>query len=188
MMAGFMGLAEAAARFAAAAVDIEAAKHAALEEACQLVEERAKGLIGHPNASWPPLAPETLKRKDNVNGRRVHEFFEIAHIAAEAFHKVGETASDLLNSRGRGESMNTPAEFLPRVLATVADLALILAHTPRDRQEAFLEEFAANVQAQWREVFAPYMSAKDVDGMVEDVIARVRTKRDQIESAGAGTA
>ena len=29
-------------------------------------------------------------------GRRVHEFFEIAHIAAEAFHKVGETASDLL--------------------------------------------------------------------------------------------
>ena len=173
MMAGFMNLAEAAARFAAAAVDIEAAKLAALEEACQLVEERAKGLIGHPNASWPPLAPETLKRKDNVNtplletgemrdsiehvvadsshgyvgsnddkavwqelgtsrgipprsfiglaahlegpnvakvagktlvaaigaglaGRRVHEFFEIAHIAAEAFHKVGETASDLL--------------------------------------------------------------------------------------------
>ena len=32
-----------------------------------MVEERAKGLIGHPNASWPPLAPETLKRKDNVN-------------------------------------------------------------------------------------------------------------------------
>ena len=32
-----------------------------------MVKERAKGLIGHPNASWPPLAPETLKRKDNVN-------------------------------------------------------------------------------------------------------------------------
>ena len=173
MMSSFMNLAESAARFAAAAADIEAAKLAALEEACQLVEERAKGLIGHPNSQWPPLAAETLKRKDNVNtplletgemrefdrarcrrlvhgyvgsnddkavwqelgtsrgipprsfiglaahlegpnvakvagktlvaaigaglaGRRVHEFFEIAHIAAEAFHKVGETASDLL--------------------------------------------------------------------------------------------
>ena len=84
--------------------------------------------------------------------------------------------------------MKTPAEFLPRVLATVADLALRLAHTPRDRQEAFLEEFAANVQAQWREVFAPYMSAKDVDGMVADVVARVRAKRDEIEAGGVGTA
>ena len=84
--------------------------------------------------------------------------------------------------------MTTPAEFLPRVLATVADLALRLSHTPRDRQEAFLEELEANVQAQWREVFAPYMSAKDVDGMVEDVIARVLAKRDQIEATGAGTA
>ena len=230
-----------------------------------MVKERAKGLIGHPNDSWPPLAPETLKRKDGVNtplletgemrdsiehvvadsshgyvgsnddkavwqelgtsrgipprsfiglaahlegpnvakvagktlvaaigaglaGRRVHEFFEIAHIAAEAFHKVGETASDLLDSRRRGESMTTPAEFLPRVLATVADLALILAHTPRDRQEAFLEEFAANVKAQWRELFSPVLSAEDVDGMVADVIERVRAKRDQIEAAGAGTA
>ena len=35
MMTGFMNFAEAAARFAAAAVDIEAAKLAALEEACQ---------------------------------------------------------------------------------------------------------------------------------------------------------
>ena len=29
-------------------------------------------------------------------GRRVHEFFEIARLAGEAFHKVGETASDVL--------------------------------------------------------------------------------------------
>ena len=84
--------------------------------------------------------------------------------------------------------MTTPAEFLPRVLATVADLALILSHTPRDRQEAFLEEFAANVKAQWRELFSPVLSAKDVDGMVADVVARVRAKRDAIEAAGAGTA
>ena len=64
---GIMNLAQAAARMAAAAVDIEVAKHAALEEACQLVEERAKSLIGHPHASWPPLRPETIAHKDGVN-------------------------------------------------------------------------------------------------------------------------
>jgi phage gpG-like protein len=66
-MAGFMNLAEAAARFAAAAVDIELAKHAALEEACQIVEERAKGLIGHPNGHWAPLKPETIAHKGGLN-------------------------------------------------------------------------------------------------------------------------
>ena len=29
-------------------------------------------------------------------GRHVHDFFEIARLAGEAFHKVGETASDVL--------------------------------------------------------------------------------------------
>ena len=29
-------------------------------------------------------------------GRRVHDFFEIARLAGEAFHKVGETARDVL--------------------------------------------------------------------------------------------
>jgi hypothetical protein len=29
-------------------------------------------------------------------GRRVHDFFELAHTAGETFHKVGELASDLV--------------------------------------------------------------------------------------------
>ena len=89
MMAGFMNFAEAAARFAASAVDIEAAKHAALEEACQMVKERAKGLIGHPNDSWPPLAPETLKRKDGVNTPLLEtgEMRDsIQHVVADSSH------------------------------------------------------------------------------------------------------
>ena len=175
---GIMNLAQAAARMAAAAVDIEVAKHAALEEACRLVEERAKALIGHPHAGWPPLQPETIAQKDGVNtplletgemrdliqhtvvdsnhgyvgsnedkavwqelgtsrgipprsflglgaqlegpavakvvagtvggaiaaglaGQRVSEFFHIAHIAAEAAKKLGETASDVLIMRMR---------------------------------------------------------------------------------------
>jgi hypothetical protein len=64
---GIMNLAQAAARMAAAAIDIEAAKRAALEEACQIVKARAQNLIGHPQPSWPPLAPETIEHKDGVN-------------------------------------------------------------------------------------------------------------------------
>jgi phage gpG-like protein len=171
---GIMNLAEAAARMAAAAIDIEAAKRAAIEEACVIVEARAKGMIGHPNPGWPPLKPETITHKgglamplletgemrDSIQhtvvdssqgwvgsnldraifhelgtskipprsflahsamesgpeiakmvaktiggaisaglaGQRVHDFFEIARIAGEAFHSIRETASDLVDS------------------------------------------------------------------------------------------
>jgi hypothetical protein len=168
-----MNLLEAAARMAAAAVDIELAKHAALEEACLIVECRAKNLIGHPQAGWAPLAAETLARKDGINtplletgtlrssithtvidsnhaevgsdldravwmelgtsrgtpprsylakaamesgpdvakvvaktvgaaivgglaGSRVRDFFEIAHIAGEAFHSIKDLGEDLV--------------------------------------------------------------------------------------------
>jgi hypothetical protein len=64
---GIMNLAEGALRFAAAAADIELAKRAALEEACQLVETRAKGLLGHPNDHWAPLKPETIAHKGGLN-------------------------------------------------------------------------------------------------------------------------
>jgi phage gpG-like protein len=168
-----MNLAEAAARMAAAAIDIELAKRAALEEACLIVQERARGLLGHPNDSWAPLKPETIAQKGGLNmpllnhgtmrdsisytvidsnhaevgsnseiaviqslgssrgipprpflslaghlegpavakvvartvggaigaglaGRRVHDFFEMARLAGEAFHRVGDLASDLV--------------------------------------------------------------------------------------------
>jgi hypothetical protein len=172
---GIMNLLEAAARIGAAAIDIELAKHAALEEACLIVKGRAKDLIGHPQEGWAPLAAETRRRKDGVNtplletgglrssiehhvidssraevgsnldravwmelgtsrgtpprsylakaamesgpavakvvaktvggaisgglaGSRVRDFFEIAHIAGEAFHRIGEMASDVVDS------------------------------------------------------------------------------------------
>jgi phage gpG-like protein len=168
-----MNLLEAAARMAVAAASIEAAKRAAIEEACLIVEGRAKGLLGHPNASWAPLKPETIARKGGLNmpllesgamrssishvvvdsshgwvgsnsevavvqelgssrgvpprpfislaahqsgpdvakvvgktmvaaigaglaGSRVHDFFEIAHIAGEAFHSIKDLGEDLV--------------------------------------------------------------------------------------------
>jgi hypothetical protein len=82
----------------------------------------------------------------------------------------------------------TPDQFLPRVLAAVDDAALRLAGTPHELQAAFLQRLACRVSAQWRELFTPALSAEDIDGMVADLVQRVRKRRDQIEAAGVGTA
>jgi hypothetical protein len=79
-------------------------------------------------------------------------------------------------------------DFLERVLAAVDDAAFRLSHTPHDRQEEWLRGFAERVSAQWREVFSPALSSEDVDGMVADLVARVRKRRDEIEAAGTGRA
>jgi hypothetical protein len=91
-----MNLLEAAARMAAAAIDIELAKHAAVEEACVMVQERAKDLIGVPRREWPPLAPETLARKAGINT----PLLESGKLRASVSHTVidsshGEVGSDL---------------------------------------------------------------------------------------------
>jgi hypothetical protein len=82
----------------------------------------------------------------------------------------------------------TPDDFLKRVLAAVDELAFRLAHTPHDRQAAWLSGFARRMRRQWRLLFAPALSADDVDGMVADLLARVRKRRDEIEAAGSGRA
>jgi phage gpG-like protein len=64
---GIMNLAAAAARFAAVEADLELAREPMLSVACQMVAEKAKSLIGVPHDWWPPLSPETLRRKDGVN-------------------------------------------------------------------------------------------------------------------------
>jgi hypothetical protein len=84
--------------------------------------------------------------------------------------------------------MTTPDEFLARVFAAVDDAAFRLSHTPHDRREEWLRGFARRVRWQWREVFSPVLSLEDVDGMVADVVARVRAKRDEIEAARVGRA
>ena len=84
--------------------------------------------------------------------------------------------------------MTTPNAFLERVLAAVDDAAFRLSHTSPDRQEEEIRRFADRLRAQWREAFSPYLSAEDVAGMVDDVLARVRAKLDRLESFGGGRA
>jgi hypothetical protein len=62
-----MNLLAAATQFAAAAEGIKIAEHEIIETACEMLEGKAKSLIGVPHSWWPPLAETTLERKDNVN-------------------------------------------------------------------------------------------------------------------------
>jgi phage gpG-like protein len=128
-----MNLLEAAARMAAAAADIEAAKRAAIEEACVIVEERSKGLMGHPNDHWPPLAPETLKRKDGVNT----PLLETGEMRASISHTVidsshGEVGSNLDRSVfiEMGTSRIPPRPFLSLAAhQSGPDVAKVVAKT-----------------------------------------------------------
>jgi hypothetical protein len=49
--------------------DIEHAKHATVERACQLVEKEAKSAMGNYRFGWTPLKPATIERK-LIYGRR----------------------------------------------------------------------------------------------------------------------
>jgi hypothetical protein len=80
----------------------------------------------------------------------------------------------------------TPPEFLTRVFAAADDAALLLAGMPPDQQSAWLQRFGYAVHAQWLEVFAPRLRAEDVNGMVIDVVERIRRRRDYLQRFGAG--
>jgi hypothetical protein len=82
----------------------------------------------------------------------------------------------------------TPDQFLTRVFEAADDAALLLAGMPPDQQSAWLQRFGYAVHAQWSEVFAPHLRAEDVNGMVVDVIERIRRRRDFLERFGRGSA
>lgn len=78
--------------------------------------------------------------------------------------------------------MATPEDFLKCALATVDKLALLFAGAPDDRAEATLSEFAERVRNGWREAF-DFLRGEDVDGMVADLVDRIRKRRGEIEAA-----
>jgi hypothetical protein len=80
-----------------------------------------------------------------------------------------------------------PTEFLDRVLAVVDDLALLFSHTPRDRQEDALRNFAQRLKARWQEALS-LLPAEEADGIIADVVERVRARSSQMKAAGTGRA
>ena len=80
----------------------------------------------------------------------------------------------------------SPDQFLTRVFEAADDAALLLAGMPPDQQSAWLQRFGYAVHAKWSQVFAPHMSPRDIDGMMIDVMERIRRRRDYLERFGAG--
>jgi phage gpG-like protein len=131
---GIMNLMEAAGRFAAAEAMAEAAKHVALEEACRLVETRAKGLIGHPNSHWAPLAVETLRRKDGVNTPLLEtgEMRDsIEHTVVDSNHGYVGSNSDIAVYQELGTSRGLPPRSFLGLAAQIEgpDVAKVVART-----------------------------------------------------------
>jgi hypothetical protein len=83
--------------------------------------------------------------------------------------------------------MTTPSEFLERVDDAIDDAVQTLTHIAPVGRMAWLGRFQFRVAAQWRRVFAPYMDASDVDGMVADIVQTVQTRLAEIESVVAPT-
>jgi hypothetical protein len=82
----------------------------------------------------------------------------------------------------------TPAEFLTRVFAAADELAFRLAGTPKELQATWIQDFARRVRRQWRPLFAPYLTAEDVDAVVADLVGSVEARLERISRFGSGTA
>jgi hypothetical protein len=80
----------------------------------------------------------------------------------------------------------TADQFLTRVFAASDEMALRLAGTPHDSQEAWLQGFSVRVREQWGQVFDEYISESGLDAIVADLAGRVRAKRDFLERFGTG--
>jgi phage gpG-like protein len=111
---GIMNLASAAARFAAAEADLEAARAPMLAAACMMVAEKSRGLIGHPNDHWAPLKPETLRRKDGVNTPLLEtgEMRSSIEWNADSNHGFVGSNSDVAVAQECGTSRIPPRSFL----------------------------------------------------------------------------
>ena len=72
-------------------------------------------------------------------------------------------------------------DFLKCALETIDELALLYAGTPNEKVDVSLSEFAERMRKRWREAF-DFLRGDDVDGMVADVVDRIRKRRREIEA------
>jgi hypothetical protein len=79
--------------------------------------------------------------------------------------------------------------FMSRALSAIEMMALGYAHLPDDVAEQSLARIGGNLRREWRKLLSAAVLPDDgLAEMVEDVLARVRTRRREIEAAGVGSA
>jgi hypothetical protein len=83
--------------------------------------------------------------------------------------------------------IETVDEFMKRATAAIDDVALACAHEPDQIAERLLGKLSVNLRTGWREAF-PWLDPPAIDGAVDDVIARARLRRREIEAVGVGSA
>jgi hypothetical protein len=80
----------------------------------------------------------------------------------------------------------TATEFMERATATINDVALACAHTPDHVAESIMGKWSVALRAGWRKAI-PWLAPHDIDAAVDDVIARARLRRREIEYSAPGT-
>jgi hypothetical protein len=88
-----------------------------------------------------------------------------------------------------GATMITSDEFMSRALSAIELMALSYAHLPDDVAEQSIVRIRDNLRREWRELLSVAVLPDDgLAEVVEDVLARVRTRRREIEAGGVGSA
>jgi hypothetical protein len=86
-------------------------------------------------------------------------------------------------------TITTVDEFMSRALSAIELMALGHAHVPDDVAEHSLSRIGGNLRRKWRGLLpAAVLPDEGLAEVVEDVLARVRTRRREIEAAGVGSA
>jgi hypothetical protein len=81
--------------------------------------------------------------------------------------------------------MMTSAEFMSRASAAIEMMAFGYAHVSDDVAERSLARIRDNLRREWRELLSVAVLPDDgLAEVVEDVLARVRTRRREIEAGG----
>jgi hypothetical protein len=85
--------------------------------------------------------------------------------------------------------MMTVDEFMSRALSSIELMALGCAHVSDDVAEQSLARIGCNLRDEWRELLPVTVLPDDgLAEVVEDVLARVRTRCREIEAGGVGSA
>jgi hypothetical protein len=83
----------------------------------------------------------------------------------------------------------TGDEFMSRALSAIELMALGYAHVSDDVAEQSLARIGGNLRDEWRELLpVAVLPDEGLAEVVADVLARVRTRRREIEAAGVGSA
>lgn len=198
-MSGIMSLAGAALKFGAMAKDMEAIGPAIVAQACKMVCDRAKEVLGTYEFNWPHLQAETIAHKMRGDSPLL-ETGELRHsIQWTAHGNEGPVGSNLDRAVWMefGTSRIPPRPFLSMAAqdqekaihtmavkaAVVDELGLFFAGEPDDKVERALATYRRALAKTLAPLFAQ-TPADQLEAMLDCLIDGIQQRRRQIEASG----